>query len=238
MSTPNTQLVWQPYRTEAAGIFRITELELALLGQMPIPGREGVKATADPPSPGQKRKRADEPTLPSSETAPDTELEKKPKLKRSKAKISLSELTEETRLEVAAVVKKTQVLGNRANDNANKEVKPLALSSNDKNKPSIKSAKPESKVGLGVLTDKLKPKVDLGRTIYNEDKENGGPAPAKRTRQVRKVVPVLLDDSYQQSDDGEDSDEVCLVVLVGRRTFPAVWVTDFPGVSIVHARGG
>jgi len=201
---------------------------------MPIPGREGVKATADPPSPGQKRKRADEPTLPSSETAPDTELEKKPKLKRSKAKISLSELTEETRLEVAAVVNKTQVLGNRANGNANKEVKPLALSSNDKNK----SAKPESKVGLGVLTDKLKPKVDLGRTIYNEDKENGGPAPAKRTRQVRKVVPVLLDDSYQQSDDGEDSDEVCLVVLVGRRTFTAVLVADSPGVSIVYARGG
>lgn len=172
-----------------------------------------------------------------SETMPDAQLETKPRLKRSKAKISLSELTDETKLEVAAVVKKTQVLGNRANANGNKEVKPLASNSKEnQNQSSSDSVKPENKLGLGVSMNKPKPKVDVGRSVYDEDKENGGGVPVKRTRQVRKVVPVLLDDSYRQSDDGEDSDEVRVPSCDCRDgTF---LTADISICIIVHARGG
>jgi hypothetical protein len=196
-------------------LYRITELELALLGQMPIPDREGTKPTSSTASPGQKRKRGetqaenddDDEPIRSTKAEPEPEQEKKPRLKRSKAKISLSELTDETKAEVGAVVKRTQVLGEHMVSNKDTKPKPLsAVSANEKNKP--RSTKPEKKLGGSVSTGKSK--VEVVKMVFDADKENGGPAPvpAKRTRQVRKAVPVLLDDSYQQSDDGEDSDEV------------------------------
>lgn len=205
---------------------RITELELALLGQMPIPDREGTKPTTSTASPGQKRKRGetqaddnDNDDVPTGSTkAPlESEQEKKPRMKRSKAKISLSELTDETKAEVGAVVKKVKVLGDRTVPNKDPKPKPLSVvSANEKNKlkPTSISAKPESKLPGNVMAGKSKAEV-IKMIHAGEDKENGGPAPpngpaAKRTRQVRKPVAVLLDDSYQQSDDGEESDEVSL----------------------------
>jgi hypothetical protein len=203
---------------------RITELELALLGQMPIPDREGTKPTTSTASPGQKRKRGeiqaddddDNAVLTGSTKAPlESEQEKKPRLKRSKAKISLSELTDETKAEVGVAVKKVQVLGDRTVPNKDLKPKPLSVvSANEKNriKPMANSAKPENKKLGNVMASKSKAEV-VKMVYHGEDKENSGPAlppgpAAKRTRQVRKPVAVLLDDSYQQSDDGEESDEV------------------------------
>ena len=190
---------------------------------MPIPDREGTKPTTSTASPGQKRKRGetqaddnDNDDVPTGSTkAPlDSEQEKKPRLKRSKAKISLSELTDETKAEVGAVVRKIQVLGDRTVSNKDPKSKPLSVvSANEKNKikPIANSAKPENKKPGNVKASKAK--AEVVKMIFDEDKENGGPAPppgpaAKRTRQVRKPVAFLLDDSYQQSDDGEESDEV------------------------------
>jgi hypothetical protein len=186
---------------------------------MPIPDREGTKPTTSTASPGQKRKRGetqaddnDNDDIPTGSTkAPlGSEQEKKPRLKRSKAKISLSELTDETKAEVGAVVRKVQVLGDRTVSNKDPKAKPLSVASaNEKNKlkPTSTSAKPENKQPGNVMASKAK--AEVGKMIFDEDKENGGPGPAaKRTRQVRKPVAVLLDDSYQQSDDGEESDEV------------------------------
>lgn len=176
------------------GHYRITELELALLGQMPIPDREGSKAPAGSASPGQKRKHAEtreeqdqEPD--EIESAKQENDEKKPKLKRSKAKISLSELTDDTKAEVKAAVRRTAVLGDRKADN--KDLK------------QIYKMKPEGKKVVPLA----KPEKIQVTKIF-EDKENGAPVAAKRARQVKRAAPVVLEDSYVQTDDAEDSDEV------------------------------
>jgi hypothetical protein len=186
---------------------------------MPIPDREGTKPTTSTASPGQKRKRGetqaddndnDDVLTGSTKATLGSEQEKKPRLKRSKAKISLSELTDETKAEVGAVVKRVQVLGDRTVPNKDLKPKPLSVASaNEKNKikPTSTSAKPENKKPGNVMASKAK--AEVVKMIFDEDKENGGSGPAaKRTRQVRKPVAFLLDDSYQQSDDGEESDEV------------------------------
>ena len=173
---------------------RITELELALLGQMPIPDREGTKVPPVSASPGQKRKHAEtreeeveEPE--GTESAKQEIDENKPKLKRSKAKISLSELTDDTKAEVKAAVRRTAVLGDRKADNKD-------LKQTIKTKPEGKKVVPATK------TEKIQV------TKIFEDKENGAPVATKRARQVKRAAPVVLEDSYVQTDDAEDSDEV------------------------------
>jgi hypothetical protein len=174
--------------------YRITELELALLGQMPIPDREGTKVPPVSASPGQKRKHAEtgeeKDEEPGETDSAKQEIEdKKPKLKRSKAKISLSELTDDAKAEVKAAVRRTAVLGDRKADN--KDLKQISKMKSE-GKKAVLAAKPE--------------KIQLTKIF--EDKENEAPVATKRARQVKRAAPVVLEDSYVQTDDAEDSDEV------------------------------
>jgi hypothetical protein len=174
---------------------RITELELALVGQMPVPGRGGTKIV-DTASPGQKRKR--QPTQQEDASALTVTDEVKPRLKRSKAKISLSQIMDE-KDEPALRVREM-------ND------QPVEKSQNGKSAVlKVLNEKPKTRQPLGT---KAKSGKELQPIFDVIDKENETAAPAnKRVRQTRKPAMVIMDDSYHQTDDGEESDVSFLIIL-------------------------